>query len=123
MKKVAIMQPYFLPYIGYFQLIYSSDCFVFLDDVNFIKKGWVNRNQMVVNGAAHMFTIPLQGASQNKKINIIHKYLYIICIRNYENLMLWLSIYDILILVITRNTTSINPFIMDIITHSEWTRN
>jgi hypothetical protein len=69
MKKVAIMQPYFLPYIGYFQLIYSSDCFVFLDDVNFIKKGWVNRNQMVVNGAAHMFTIPLQGASQNKKIN------------------------------------------------------
>jgi hypothetical protein len=69
MRKVAIMQPYFLPYMGYFQLTQSVDCFVFLDDVNYIKKGWVNRNQILVNGAAHLFTIPLQGASQNKKIN------------------------------------------------------
>ena len=71
MKSVAIMQPYFLPYLGYFQLIHASDLFVCFDDVNYIKKGWINRNQILVNGKPHLFTIPLLGASQNKKINQI----------------------------------------------------
>lgn len=71
MKSVAIMQPYFFPYLGYFQLIHASDLFVCFDDVNYIKKGWINRNQILVNGKPHLFTIPLLGASQNKKINQI----------------------------------------------------
>lgn len=65
------MQPYFLPYIGYFQLVKSVDRFVFLDDVNFINRGWINRNRILVNGNANMFTIPLIGASQNKIIKDI----------------------------------------------------
>ena len=59
------MQPYFLPYIGYFQLINAVDKFIFYDDVNFIKKGWINRNQILINDKAHLITIPLNKGSQN----------------------------------------------------------
>ena len=69
MKKIAIMQPYFSPHIGYFQLIDSVDLFVFYDDVNFIKRGWINRNYITINNELQMFTIPLKKSSQNKKIN------------------------------------------------------
>lgn len=68
MKTIAIMQPYFLPYIGYFQLLAAVDKFVVLDDVNFINRGWVNRNRLLLNGVTHTFTVPLCGASQNKLI-------------------------------------------------------
>lgn len=43
--KTAIMQPYFLPYIGYFQLIKAVDTFVIYDDVNYIKQGWIKRHK------------------------------------------------------------------------------
>lgn len=66
--KLAIMQPYFLPYIGYFQLMAAVDKFVVLDDVNYINRGWVNRNRLLLNGVAHTFTVPLRGASQNRLI-------------------------------------------------------
>lgn len=69
--KIAIMQPYFFPYIGYFQLINAVDKFVFLDDVNFINRGWINRNRILVNGKDVIFTIPLKDASQNRLINEI----------------------------------------------------
>ena len=62
------MQPYFLPYIGYFQLLAAVDKFVVLDDVNYINRGWVNRNRLLLNGGAHTFTVPLRGASQNRLI-------------------------------------------------------
>ncbi len=65
------MQPYAFPYIGYFQLIHSSDVFVFYDDVNYIKKGWINRNQILLHQEAYKFTIPLIAASQNKLIHEI----------------------------------------------------
>ena len=67
--KVAIMQPYFLPYIGYFQLINAVDVFVFYDDVNFIKGGWINRNNLLVNKGKYLFTIPLTEASSNNLIS------------------------------------------------------
>ena len=66
--KVAIMQPYFAPYIGYFQLIAAVDVFVVLDDVNYIKGGWINRNKVLCHGKPTWLTVPLQGASPNKKI-------------------------------------------------------
>ncbi len=69
--RVAIMQPYLLPYLGYFQLLHRVDTFVLLDDVAFINKGWINRNQLLVNGKPHLFTIPLAGSSQNKLIRDI----------------------------------------------------
>lgn len=68
MSTVAIMQPYFLPYIGYFQLMAAVDKFVILDDVNYINRGWINRNRLLLNGIAHTFTVPLRGASQNRLI-------------------------------------------------------
>lgn len=62
------MQPYIFPYIGYFSLIDAVDTLVFFDDVNFIKKGWINRNKIQINDMEYTFTIPLQKASQNRKI-------------------------------------------------------
>jgi hypothetical protein len=67
--KIAIMQPYIFPYIGYYQLIQSVDTFFIFDDVAFIKKGWINKNKIVVNNLEHTFTIPLKNASQNRNIN------------------------------------------------------
>lgn len=67
--KVAIMQPYIFPYIGYFQLIDSSDVFVFYDDVAFIKNGWIDRNRILVNGEPCYFKIPLLDASSFRPIN------------------------------------------------------
>ena len=58
--KIAIMQPYFLPYIGYFQLINAVDTFIFCDDVHFIKGGFINRNNILMNGSRYRFTIPVQ---------------------------------------------------------------
>lgn len=58
----AIMQPYFLPYIGYFQLIAAADVFIVYDRIKYTKKGWINRNRMLRNGQDVMFSLPLQGA-------------------------------------------------------------
>ncbi len=69
--KIAIMQPYIFPYLGYFQLIHAVDTFVFYDDVNFIKRGWINRNRILVNGCEHLITMPLKRASQNRLIKDI----------------------------------------------------
>lgn len=68
---LGIMQPYFMPYIGYWQLLAAVDTYVIYDDVNYIKKGWINRNNILVNNDKQMFTIALNGASQNKLINEI----------------------------------------------------
>jgi hypothetical protein len=65
---VAIMQPYFFPYLGYFQLVQAVEHFVLYDDVMFIKKGWINRNRIWMQGQDFMFTIPLEKQSQNKTI-------------------------------------------------------
>lgn len=70
--KLGIMQPYFLPYIGYFQLIKAVEKYVIADDVNYIKQGWINRNYMLVNGKPFMFRLNLIDASPNKWINEIY---------------------------------------------------
>jgi len=67
--KVAIMQPYFFPYIGYFQLIASSDVFVLHDDVQYIKGGWINRNRILLNGESRMITFPVQKGDYDLPIN------------------------------------------------------
>jgi hypothetical protein len=58
--KIAIMQPYFFPYLGYFQLIQAVDHFIFYDDVQFIKQGWIHRNRILLQGQPHFLTIPLK---------------------------------------------------------------
>jgi len=68
---LAIMQPYLFPYFGYFQLINAVDKFVFYDDVNFIKNGWINRNKILIHGKPAYFTVQLKEASSFKLINQI----------------------------------------------------
>lgn len=81
MIKIGIMQPYFLPYLGYWQLINIVDKYVIYDDVNFIKKGWINRNRILINKQSNWFTLKLSDASQNKKINEV----FVLDDKNYFN--------------------------------------
>jgi hypothetical protein len=69
--RIAIMQPYFLPYIGYWQLMDVADIFVYYDDISFIKQGWINRNRILMQGKAHLFTLQIIGSSSFKRINEI----------------------------------------------------
>lgn len=66
--KLAIMQPYFFPYIGYWQLIHAVDRIVIYDDVSYIKQGWINRNRILINGQPTYITLPLKQASSYKRI-------------------------------------------------------
>lgn len=61
--KLGIMQPYFFPYIGYFNLIASVDLFILYDNIKYTKKGWINRNRMLLNGKDVMFSLPLKNDS------------------------------------------------------------
>ena len=63
--RVAIMQPYFLPYIGYYQLIAAVDLFVVYDNIKYTKKGWINRNRILQNGKDVMFSLPLKNDSDS----------------------------------------------------------
>ncbi len=88
--KIAIMQPYFFPYIGYFQLMHAVDEFVVYDNIEYTKKGWINRNRILLNGSDAYITLPLKKDSdylhikdrylsenwdleRNKMINRIHE--------------------------------------------------
>ena len=70
--KLGIMQPYFVPYIGYWQLMNAVDKYIVYDDVNFIKGGWINRNRILINGEVKYFNIPMIGSSPNKLINEVN---------------------------------------------------
>ncbi len=62
-KKIAIMQPYFLPYMGYWQLIHDVDEFVIYDTIKYTKKGWINRNRYLHNDTDKLFSLPLKNDS------------------------------------------------------------
>lgn len=61
--KIGIMQPYFFPYIGYWQLIHAVDKFVIYDNIQYSKGGWINRNRILVEGKDKFITLPLKKAS------------------------------------------------------------
>lgn len=63
--RVAIMQPYFFSYIGYFQLISAVDLFIVYDNIKYTKKGWINRNRMLQGGKDVMFSLPLKSDSDS----------------------------------------------------------
>jgi hypothetical protein len=67
--RVAIMQPYFLPYLGYFQLIAAADLFIVYGNIKYTKKGWINRNRMLLNEEAVTFILPLKNASDNLDVD------------------------------------------------------
>lgn len=66
--KAGIMQPYFLPYIGFFQLLASVDQFIVYDNIKYTKKGWINRNRMLLNGTDALFSLPLKKGSDSLDI-------------------------------------------------------
>lgn len=66
------MQPYFFPYIGYFQMVNAVDKFILYDDVNYIKGGWINRNNIIQNNEKKLLTLNLIASSTNKDINEIY---------------------------------------------------
>lgn len=72
--KVAIMQPYLFPYIGYFQLINSVDLFVICDEVSYIRYGWINRNRILLSDKEYTFTLSLQNSRKNKIIKELYIY-------------------------------------------------
>ena len=70
--KIAVMQPYFFPYMGYFELMASVDLFVFLDDVQYIRRGWVNRNRIRLNKNDRQYlTLPIKQCAQKTPIRVV----------------------------------------------------
>ena len=67
--KIAIMQPYFFPYIGYFQLINAVDKFVIYDNIQFTKKGWIQRNRILLNGKDTIISLPVKKGSSTLNVN------------------------------------------------------
>lgn len=61
--KVAIMQPTYMPWAGYLRLIANSGCFVYLDDAQYERGSWHQRNRVLVNGQAHWLTVPVLRAN------------------------------------------------------------
>jgi WbqC-like protein family len=69
--KCAIMQPTYIPWAGYFNLISKADVFVFLDDAQYERSSWQNRNKVVTAGAAHWITIPVMREFLGAAINSV----------------------------------------------------
>jgi len=69
MKSLAVMQPYFLPYVGYFQLINAADLFIVYDNIKYTKKGWINRNRFLLTGKDAVFSTQLKKDSDSLDIN------------------------------------------------------
>ena len=61
--RLGIMQPYFFPYLGYWQLLANVDKYVVYDDVTYIKGGWINRNNFLINGQKNLLTMQLEKAN------------------------------------------------------------
>ena len=119
--KVAVMQPYIFPYIGYFQLIHAADKFVFYDDVSYIKQGWINRNQLLVNGKASFFTIPVRQASSNLLIHeteftlpeVKKKKLLRTIEQNYSNAPYYTSVFSLVSEVFNSGVTTISELAVE----------
>ncbi len=70
--KLAIMQPYFFPYIGYFSLMDYADRFIFFDTPQYISKGWVNRNRILTfDGDVTYITVPIKKVPRSTAIKEI----------------------------------------------------
>ena len=78
--KLGIMQPYFMPYIGYFQLIAAVDFFIVYDNIEYTKKGWINRNRMLLNGEDAVFSIAMKKDSD--KLYVVQRELSNVFNRN-----------------------------------------
>ncbi len=116
--RLAIMQPYFLPYIGYFQLMRAVDTFVFYDDVTFIKQGWINRNRILLNDTEFLFSLELRGASSFKNINTIEvgnnrEKLFKTLFQSYKKAPFFKEVEPLLLLIFKSEVTNLSQYIID----------
>lgn len=117
--KLGIMQPYFLPYIGYWQLLNTVDKYIIYDDVQYIKGGWINRNRILVNNVEKLITLKLEGASPNKLINeievskdnIYKKKLLKTIEENYKKAPFFKDVYLMIEKIIMNNEKNLAKFI------------
>ena len=117
--KLGIMQPYFAPYIGYWQLMNAVDKYIVYDDVNFIKGGWINRNQILLNSEPHFINIPMIGASSNKLINEIvvnpdiniRKKILRMIASSYQKAPFYDSVYPLMESIIMADIDNLSKFI------------
>jgi WbqC-like protein len=67
-RSVAVLQPYFFPYLGYFQLLAHVDVFIVFDDTQYVQRSWINRNRILEHGVAAYLTLPVAGGSHRRLI-------------------------------------------------------
>ena len=117
--KLAIMQPYFMPYLGYFQAISAVDKYILYDKVNFIKRGWINRNQIFVqNLGKEYITIPLKTKSSNLLISDViidnslqwRKKILNLIYYNYKRAISFEEVYPLLTDIINTNVDTISEY-------------
>ncbi len=122
--RTAIMQPYFCPYLGYFQLVAAVDLFIFYDDVTFIRGGWINRNKIMSNGKEFLFTIPIADASSyrlikdtevNRKVKDIGKLLNNIKM-SYARAACFKDVFPVVEDIFLRNQRTISEMAIDSVT-------
>ena len=117
--KLAIMQPYFFPYLGYFQLINSVDKFILYENLSFRKESWMTRNRILAVKANPLFIhVPIKSKSSYKKISEIKivddkkwketlkKNIYF----NYKNSKYYNGIFPSLEKIIDTKTDSLHTF-------------
>lgn len=125
------MQPYIFPYIGYFQMVKAVDKFVFYDDVNFIKQGWINRNRILINSSDFLFTVPLHKANSfclikdtlvNEKFYDIWKRKFLRSVdQNYKSAPYFSDVYVLVQNVLETKCTSISQLAIEsVITTSKY---
>lgn len=68
-RVIAIHQPNFLPWLGFFHKVAKADCFVFLDDVEYSKRAVTRRVRVILGGNWHWLTIPISNAKDSSKIS------------------------------------------------------
>jgi hypothetical protein len=70
--KLAVMQPYFFPYIGYFQCIHAADKYILYENLDYITEGWMHRNRILVKNSKPVYiNARINGKSSSKKISEI----------------------------------------------------
>jgi len=119
--RLAIMQPYFFPYIGYYQLIKAVDKFVIYDNVEYTKKGWINRNRLFFNGKIEYITLNLKRSSDfslisekeisylffdKERLKMLKKIKY-----NYNNAPFFNEIFKLLNDILNNNETNLFKFL------------
>jgi hypothetical protein len=112
------MQPYFLPYLGYWQLMYNADIFVVYDDVTYIKQGWINRNKILINSKPAYLTLQLKNASSFKlikdtEININPVKMLKTVYQTYCKSEMFEDAYPIFGKIICRQTDNLADFVMN----------